>query len=130
MGNRVEATFLGDPASVRAAREFVAATLAAWDLDDLSEVAALCTSEVATNAVRHAGSAFRLAVEARAVEVLVEVEDLADGEPAPLLPDPESESGRGMWLVTAMAARWGCDRLVSGGKVVWFSLPSVSLPGT
>ena len=59
VGNRVEATFEGNPASVRVARDFVAATLAAWDLDDLSEVAALCTSEVATNAVRHAGSTFR-----------------------------------------------------------------------
>lgn len=127
MGNRVEAMFDGDAASVRAARQFVAAALASWDLDDLTEVATLCTSEVATNAVRHAESAFRLAIEARTAEVIVEVEDLSSDEPVSQLPDLDTEGGRGMWLVTAMAGRWGCDQLVDGGKIVWFSLPRLSL---
>lgn len=129
MGCRLEAVFGCDPASVRAAREFVTTALAAWELDDLAEVAGLCTSEVATNAVRHAGTAFRVAVEARASEVVVEVEDRGGGDPFPALPDPDGESGRGLWLVAATAARWGCDRLVGGGKVVWFSLSNLALPG-
>lgn len=128
MGVRVQADFESDPRSVQAARQFVTATLAAWDLDDLADVALLCTSEVATNAIRHAGTAFRLAMEARAAEVLIEVEDGGAGEPVPALPDVESESGRGMWLVAALAARWGCDRIVGGGKVVWFSLTNGALP--
>lgn len=125
MSHRAEAIFEGDPASVRAAREFVEATLAAWDLDDLAEVAALCTSEVTTNAIRHARSAFRLSVEARASELVVEVEDRGDGEPSVLLPEFETEGGRGMWMVTAMTARWGWEKLVGGGKVVWFSLSTL-----
>ncbi len=129
MGSRLEAVFGCDPASVRAAREFVATALEAWDLDDLTDVAGLCTSEVATNAVRHAGTAFRVAVEARASEVLVEVEDRGGGDLVPALPDPDGESGRGLWLVAANAARWGCDKLVDGGKVVWFSLPSLRMSG-
>ena len=129
VGNRVEATFEPCPESVRAARQFVAATLEAWSLDDLSEVAMLCTSEVATNAVRHARTAFRLAVEARTAEVLFEVEDLGGGEPTVALPDTEAEDGRGMWLVTATAGRWGSETLQSGGKIVWFSLPRIAWSG-
>ncbi len=129
VGTRVEAVFDPRPESVRAAREFVVTTLAAWDLDDLSEVATLCTSEVATNAVRHARTAFRLAIEARTSEVLVEVEDQGWGEPTVALPDTESEGGRGMWLVTATAGRWGSETLATGGKIVWFSLPRIGLPG-
>lgn len=129
IGTRMEAFFDAHPESVRAAREFVAAALAAWSLDDLSEVATLCTSEVATNAIRHAGTAFRLAVEARTAEVLVEVEDRGGGEPTVELPDAEAESGRGMWLVTATSGRWGSETLRSGGKVVWFSVPRFVLPG-
>lgn len=130
MAIRVQADFDGDPRSVHAAREFVAATLAAWDLDDLAEVATLCTSEVATNAVRHANTAFRLAMEARASEILFEVEDHGGGDPLPTLPSEDSEGGRGLWLVAALSARWGCERLSDGGKVVWFSLPSIPLAGT
>ncbi len=125
---RWEAEFGCEPEAARAARRFVASALAAWDLDDLTELATLCTSEVVTNAMRHAGSAFHLAVEARATEVRVEVEDRGEGEPVPLLPDVDAETGRGMWLVAALAARWGCDRPAAGGKVVWFSLTSPALP--
>ncbi len=125
VGSRVEATFEPCPESVRTARQFVAATLEAWSLGDLTEVATLCTSELATNAVRHARTEFRLAMEARAAEVLFEVEDMGGGEPTVTLPDTEAEDGRGMWLVTATAGRWGSQTLRSGGKVVWFSLPLI-----
>ncbi|HET9078063.1 MAG TPA: ATP-binding protein [Acidimicrobiales bacterium] len=121
MGQRKVATFESAPASVRAAREFVGDALDAWHLDRVRDVASLCTSEVATNAVRHAGTPFRLTVEARASEVVIEVEDRDEDEPVSRLPDLDAESGRGLWMVTAMASRWGYQK-VHHGKVVWFSL--------
>lgn len=94
----------------------------------LIEVASLCISEVATNAIRHARAAFRVTVEARASEVVVEVEDQGEGKPVLAAPDFDRDSGRGLWLVAATAARWGSDRMISGGKVVWFSVSTLSLP--
>lgn len=108
------------------ARRFVAATLAAWDLDDLDDVACLLTSELASNAVRHAGTAFQVTIDLDPPELLVEVIDLA-----PLLPvsgefrnDPRS--GRGLLILDALAWRWGV-RIQDEAKAVWFCL-LVGLP--
>jgi anti-sigma regulatory factor (Ser/Thr protein kinase) len=118
---RAEADFEATPEAVAAARAFVAATLAAWDLDDLAELAQLCTSEAASNAIRHARSAFHLRMESADREVLVRVEDHGPGEPVLQQADYQSDSGRGMWLISRLASRWGWER-TPRGKVVWFAL--------
>jgi anti-sigma regulatory factor (Ser/Thr protein kinase) len=118
---RIEADFEATPQAVAAAREFVAAALAAWDLDDLADVAELCTSEAASNAVRHAHSAFHLRVESGHREVLVRVEDCGPGEPVLQLPDGHADGGRGIWLISRLASRWGWER-TARGKAVWFAV--------
>jgi hypothetical protein len=37
-------------------------------------------------------------------------------------PEPPAGGGRGLWLVGALAARWGCEALPDG-KRVWFEVP-------
>ncbi len=110
-----------------AARQFVVAALAAWDLDDLAEVAQICTSEAASNAIRHARSTFRLLVQADAIEVVVRVEDHGPGIPWLRPIDPNSEHGRGMWLISSLASRWGWEP-VDRGKAVWFVVTRGSGP--
>lgn len=122
----MEVEYGADPRSVRRARSFVAAALEAWDIDDVHEVALLLTSEVVTNAVVHARSAFRLALELDEANLMVEVTDRSSAEPVPL-PDPglgsdEAFHGRGLRLVEALAGSWGWRRTDAGGKVVWFLL--------
>ena len=48
-----------------------------------------------------------------------------DGSPRLLrqvLPDPDAESGRGLWLVEQLARSWGVRPHRDGGKVVWCTL--------
>lgn len=120
---KIECECEPDPSSVRRARELVSAALTAWDMDDLVEVAELLTSELATNAVLHAGTAFRVAVKAEPPVARVEVIDGVRGMPVPATGPNQSEHGRGLVLVEALARQWG-SRVVDGGKVVWFTLAS------
>ncbi len=124
MSSRVEQEFEGTPAAVSAARAFVSATLLAWDLDEVAEVAVLLTSELTTNAVRHARTAFRVVVSCRPPDLVVEVADGSPDHPAPRLAPPSAEGGRGLQLVQALARSWG-TRPADQGKVVWFAIGQV-----
>lgn len=107
--------------AVRAARRFVIETLSAWGEDGLLADAALVVSELASNAVRHAGSPFRASVLRSDSVVRITVED-ASGLP-PRRSDPSSDrlGGRGVALVASLSTRWGSE-LVADGKVVWSEL--------
>ena len=109
---------------MRAARQFLQAALAGWNCIDEDQVAALLTTEVVTNAILHARSAYRLAVEYVPPEVLVEVWDADPTPPTRRDAIDASETGRGLALIEALAARWG-SRLQEEGKAVWFVLDCV-----
>lgn len=117
------------PDSAGAARRFVQDVLAAWDCDDPDGTAVLLTSEVVSNAVRHAAD--ELGIDLRldlADDVLrVEVHDGGAGDPQLQHPPHGSLGGRGLLLVDALARRWGADR-DSTGKVVWFELQARRRP--
>jgi anti-sigma regulatory factor (Ser/Thr protein kinase) len=111
------------PGGVRAARRIVVALLDLWDLSELSDDAELVVSELVTNAYRHAGGRgpFQLEVIGRSDGVWIA---LADG--SAIRPKVEELSrdrltGRGMALVTALAADWGAEDR-HGGKRVWVDL--------
>jgi anti-sigma regulatory factor (Ser/Thr protein kinase) len=105
-----------------------------WGLLDLVDPIELVVSELITNAVRastdHDGrprcsadsslACVRLRLSTDGIAVLVEVWDENFGLPIPTRADLDDESGRGLLLVEALAARWGWDLHPSGrGKVVW-----------
>jgi serine phosphatase RsbU (regulator of sigma subunit)/anti-sigma regulatory factor (Ser/Thr protein kinase)/putative methionine-R-sulfoxide reductase with GAF domain len=112
-------------ASVGAARGLVEDALAGWAADDVTDDATLLVSELATNAVVHAGTDFEVSAElvGDAVEVSV-----TDRHPTRTLPPPpesvdtDLESGRGLFLTAALAEKWGVD-YTSTTKRVWFRLP-------
>lgn len=122
-GREVEAAvFAPVPQAVAAARRFVTHVLEAWERHELVGDAALVTSELATNAVRHAGSPFRTLVHRTPDRVRISVEDLAGtGEVAAGAPELADLNGRGVAIVAALARRWGCDP-AQDGKVVWAEL--------
>jgi hypothetical protein len=117
----VEAEFDGDVGTVRSARKFVATALHGWDLDHLSEVACLLTSELAANAVSHAGTMYRLVVEWKASQLRIQVIDRSPVLPRQLSASVDQDSGKGLVLVEALAAGWGTRR-AGEGKSVWFAL--------
>lgn len=130
--------FAPTPRGARLARQFAAAQLDEWDFPhdgELSRTASLIVAELAGNAVSHGrvpGRSFALgliAAPAHARGVLrIEVCDARTGMRPPSvaeLPDAESESGRGLVLVAALAARWGVSERRPGpapGKTVWAEL--------
>ncbi|MFE7330436.1 ATP-binding protein [Streptomyces sp. NPDC057565] len=124
--------FASTPRGARLARLFVSQCLDSWGHPydgDVNETMTLITAELCANAVRHGrvpGRDFhvRLATEADGGRLRLEVSDTrAECRPtvaSPTPPDAESESGRGLLLVTALADDWGVtDRLPGPGKTVW-----------
>jgi anti-sigma regulatory factor (Ser/Thr protein kinase) len=94
------------------------------DTDDL----ALLTSEVVTNAVKHAGPPRQLVISRPdGVHVLVEVTDGAGKDPSratlpSVPPEMSAESGRGLSLLEDLSERWGHGS-TERGHSVWFTLP-------
>ncbi|MEU4178212.1 ATP-binding protein [Streptomyces sp. NPDC026589] len=114
-----------EPQSVRAARRFVREA-ASYQEPETPEGALgtleLLASELATNAVRYgarlAGTSIRVVVDARPGRTRVEVHDECPTLPYIRPLSSLAERGRGLLLVSLMAAAWGAaDR--DGGKCVW-----------
>jgi anti-sigma regulatory factor (Ser/Thr protein kinase) len=116
----IERRFSAEPASARQARNFAVDALAGTAAD--TELVRLLTSELATNAVLHAQTDFRVRV--RTDPRIVRVEVIND-EPELLLAmrDPSAHGGRGLHLVRELADDWGAESFREN-KVVWFEVPA------
>jgi anti-sigma regulatory factor (Ser/Thr protein kinase) len=131
------------------ARRLVVAALREWGHDEaLVQDAALVLSELATNAVVHAGSPFSIAVRAQQSVLRVAVQDASPLDAASLDPldaasseqgwAPEQGSvtghglvaraGHGLGLIDVLATRWGVEASASG-KVVWAEIPYAASAG-
>ena len=111
------------PASARGAREFVRACLANHRRADL-DLGVLLVSELATNAIVHVGLPFRVRIDLSfAPCIWVGVDDLSSILSEPGQVDINAAHGRGLFLVAALAARWGIYP-TDTGKRAWFELSS------
>jgi anti-sigma regulatory factor (Ser/Thr protein kinase) len=98
------------------------------DLRVLGQVAfdvRLLATELVANSVRHAGldesDLITVMLELSDARVRVEVRDPGDGFAFPVRPQKlDSEGGRGLQIVAAIAHRWGVDR--SEPIAVWFEI--------
>ncbi len=116
------------PTSVTHARRFVLEHVHA--ARELTDAVALMVSELATNALLHAKTAFTVRVRTSADEIRVDVSDDGDGTPAERNPLPHEPTGRGLKLVAATADAWGVVLATSRpGKTVWFTVQVPSRGG-
>ena len=122
MAPSAEFAFPAVPESAAPARRFITETLQRWSRSDYLADAVIVGYELVANAIQHARTPAVLRLHRTERGVLIEV---VDG--APTLPqvtehdDLRRASGRGLRMVTAVAARWG-SRVTAGGKVVWAEL--------
>ena len=119
--------FVATPTALRDVRRFVRDALAPWGDDELVDNAEIIASELATNAVKHARSPFRVALARSADTIRVSVRDASFAPPVRLTPDGLLVGGRGVQLVAALARDWGTHD-EADGKTVWAEL--APRPGT
>ncbi len=124
---------VAQPASVPAVRRFVDDALTTWGRTELIDDVQLSATELATNATLHGqGTFFDVELRASADAVRVAVvdtgtlpaqsialrADLDDSHIDDLDLDFETMTGRGLFIVSSLASRWGIDDL-PGGTRVW-----------
>jgi serine phosphatase RsbU (regulator of sigma subunit)/anti-sigma regulatory factor (Ser/Thr protein kinase) len=118
------AEFPADSSASPLARRALAGWLAAWSVDeDVAETAALCLSELVTNAVIHSGTSPRVTARLDDERLLVAVQDRGHRGTARRTEDhePTDISGRGLMLVEALASAWSAEH-GADGTTVWFEL--------
>jgi hypothetical protein len=121
----VTRTFAGSREDTRAARGFVLGMLGPWRGEQLAADTALVVTELATNAVLHAGSAFSVSLALSGDTIRISVGDTLPLGPTGAAQQMTAAAGHGLGVVAAMATRWGVATAPSG-KAVWAELP---LPG-
>ena len=110
--------------SVAAARRFVRQALVGFGMESVADDAVLVASELATNAVVHAGTAFEVTCVDLGSAVRIEVHDRHPTRQLPAtIPDldPGREGGRGLLACAALASAWGVEHTRTG-KAVWCRL--------
>jgi serine phosphatase RsbU (regulator of sigma subunit) len=100
------------------ARRLVAATLAGWGLTGQTDTMELLVTELVTNAIRYATRPITVRLLRTETSLLCEVTDDDHNPPVLCEPTAGNESGRGIYLVSRFARRWGTS-LSPTGKSVW-----------
>ncbi|SNS11458.1 SpoIIE family protein phosphatase [Actinacidiphila glaucinigra] len=107
----------GDPAAVSGVRAAVQRQLAAWGLEELSFTTELLLSELITNAIRYGAEPIQVRLILDRV-LICEVSDAGSTSPHLRYAAATDEGGRGLFLVSQFAERWG-TRYTPEGKVIW-----------
>jgi len=98
-------------------RRLADAKLRLWGMAALVDDTRLVISELVTNALRYGAGrqiVFRLAIGTRALVVVVD--DGSPGRPEARQADVDAENGRGLAIVSALAASWGVS---DDGRRTW-----------
>ncbi len=115
------------PESATVARWLVTDLLRESVEEDTQDTAALLTTELVSNAIRHTRDELVLTVRLAGGRLRVGVSDSSHRRPQLVQVGKRDTSGRGLHLVEALAERWGIEPDERGlGKTVWFELPAAS----
>jgi anti-sigma regulatory factor (Ser/Thr protein kinase) len=115
------------PSAVPCARLHAKNILREWDLAHVANDAELIVSELMTNALTAAGplpniEPVVLHLQASDEYLVIQVWDALPTAPAPRPHAIDSETGRGLEIVSLLSDRWGFYRPAEGGKLVWAAL--------
>jgi GAF domain-containing protein/anti-sigma regulatory factor (Ser/Thr protein kinase) len=112
-----------EPTAPSRVRHWLTAQLGEWQVpENVIGAAVLCTSELTTNALLHAGTAARVEIDLSAERLLVSVADSGTrGTVTRAQTDTLSSRGRGLGLIEELSDAWGTDPTVRG-STVWFEI--------
>ncbi|MEU5263602.1 ATP-binding protein [Amycolatopsis sp. NPDC021455] len=118
-----ECTLTDVAAELAAVRRFTRLTLLAWASEVSVDDALLIVTELATNALQHAGGNPVLRLSVTGAELRIEVFD--DSPALPARRPAGADGGWGLALVERLSSAWGTARH-GRGKLVWCALPATS----
>ncbi|ASW54566.1 ATP-binding SpoIIE family protein phosphatase [Plantactinospora sp. KBS50] len=112
-----------EPTAPGRVRHWMTDQLAEWRVpEQVIGAAVLCTSELTTNALLHAGTAARVEIDLTPERLLVSVADSGTrGRVVRAHTDTLSSRGRGLGLIEQLSDAWGTDPTVRG-STVWFEM--------
>lgn len=115
------------PTAVSCARLHTVTILTEWGLSALSDDAALIVSELMTNALAasqalNSRPPITLRLSADTHRLVIEAWDRSPTDPEIPHADTDSEAGRGLMIVAAVANRWGTRHTRRDHKAVWAEL--------
>ncbi len=120
-GNEFARVFVPAPVVVREVRSFVRAALEHWGEDELLGAAEVIVAELASNAVLHACSPFRVSISRTRSEIKIAVRDASADPPQNLSGHTDRRGGRGISIVAALSKKWATD-CETDGKTIWATL--------
>jgi anti-sigma regulatory factor (Ser/Thr protein kinase) len=112
-----------EPTGPSRVRQWMTTRLRVWSVPEpVIGAAILCTSELTTNALLHAGTPAQVRIDLSAERLLVSVADTGTrGSVARARTDALSSRGRGLGLIEELSDTWGTDPTVRG-STVWFEM--------
>jgi GAF domain-containing protein/anti-sigma regulatory factor (Ser/Thr protein kinase) len=112
-----------EPTAPSRVRHWMTGQLTEWQVpESIIGAAVLCTSELTTNALLHAGTAARVEIDLSPERLLVSVADSGTrGTVTRAQTDTLSSRGRGLGLIEELSDTWGTDPTVRG-STVWFEM--------
>jgi len=112
-----------EPTGPSRVRQWMSARLRDWSAPEpVISAAVLCTSELTTNALLHAGTPAQVHLDLNAERLLVSVADTGTrGTVIRAHADRMSSRGRGLGLIEDLSNSWGTDPTVRG-TTVWFEM--------
>ncbi|MGI5216192.1 ATP-binding SpoIIE family protein phosphatase [Plantactinospora sp. CA-290183] len=112
-----------EPTAPGRVRHWMTGQLTAWEVPEaVIGAAVLCTSELTTNALLHAGTAARVEIDLSSERLLVSVADSGTrGAVTRTRTEKLSSRGRGLGLIEQLSDGWGTDPTVRG-STVWFEI--------
>ena len=116
-----QATFEASPTGAFRARNFVSQHLIDHRLLYLVDPVRLVASELATNALVHAQTAFTVTLAASDHTVLLTVRDDSHALPVRRVAEAMDLTGRGLEIVESVSLDWGTNEGGAGAKAVWAS---------
>ncbi|MBB2942852.1 serine phosphatase RsbU (regulator of sigma subunit)/anti-sigma regulatory factor (Ser/Thr protein kinase) [Actinoplanes lutulentus] len=112
-----------EPTGPSRVRQWMSTRLREWSVpEQVIGAAILCTSELTTNALLHAGTPAQVHIDLNGERLLVSVADTGTrGSVIRARADTMASRGRGLGLIEDLSDSWGTDPTVRG-STVWFEM--------